>query len=81
MDGAKAVEKVRERLELTFGRALAMLILASASNEVGCSTVAPDPAEFDKLVETIARDQRVVDMWGSAGAADALASWRQTAVN
>ncbi|MBI5231584.1 MAG: hypothetical protein HY876_05395 [Coriobacteriales bacterium] len=76
MDTSSAVEKVRDRLEQTFGKALAMLILASASNEAGCTTVGISPPEYTRLIEAISRDQRVIDMWGAAGAADALASWR-----
>lgn len=77
MDCGSALDALRSRLEATFGKALAMMIIASASNEAGCSTVSITPPEFQRLAEAVATDSRVVDMWGAAGAADALSSWRQ----
>lgn len=75
MDCVQAVDQLRGKLESSFGKALAMLILASASNEVGVSTVSLTPDQFVRLANAVCRDQRVVDMWGSAGAADAAAQW------
>lgn len=75
MDATAALGQLRGRLEATFGKALAMMILASASNACGVSTVALTAEEFRRLAAAVARDQRVVDMWGSAGAADAAKQW------
>lgn len=69
-------QHVRAKLESSFGKAVAMLILASASNSSGTTTVGLECDTFLKLCEAIAKDQRVVDMWGSSGAADALSQWR-----
>lgn len=79
MDSSAAVEKVREKLESSFGKALAMMIMASASNQAGVPTIGMSRGQFLALVEALARDQRVVDMWGASGASDALAQWRQLA--
>lgn len=78
-DMASAMEHVRTRLEATFGKALAMLIVASASNAANAHTVGMSREQYLRFCEIICADQRVIDMWGVAGAADALATWRQLA--
>ena len=77
MDCQQAVEQVRSKLEATFGKAMTMMIVASASNAVGASTMSMTPEQFIGLAEAVCRDQRVVGMWGAAGAADVAAQWRQ----
>jgi hypothetical protein len=69
-------QHVRSKLESSFGKAVAMLILASASNATGASMIGIGANEYSKLCEAIARDQRVVDMWGASGAQDALRQWK-----
>ena len=76
MDAPSALEQVRSRLEGSFGKALSMLILASCCNVAGVSMVGIGADEFRRLADAVARDQRVVDMWGAAGAADAALQWR-----
>lgn len=77
MDCLAAVEQLRGKLESTFGKAMAMMILASASNAAGVSTVALSPTEFARLAHAVCSDQRVIDMWGAAGAADTESQWAQ----
>lgn len=77
MECSQAVDQLRTKLESTFGKAVAMMILASASNQAGVATMALSPDQFLRLADAVSRDQRVVDMWGSAGAADAASQWRQ----
>lgn len=77
MDCPQAIDQLRYKLESSFGKAMAMMILATASNQIGVSTVALTPADFVRLADAICRDQRVLDMWGSAGAADTATQWRQ----
>lgn len=77
MDCLGAVEQLRGRLESTFGKAMAMMIMASAANVAGVSTVSLTPSDFERLAHAVCNDQRVVDMWGAAGAADAETEWRQ----
>jgi len=77
VEASAALERMRERLDMTFGRALTQLILASASNKAGCATIGLSDDEFTRLAEAVCTDQRVVDMWGEAGANDALRTWRE----
>lgn len=75
-----ALDHVRGRLEASFGKALAMMILISASNQLGVSTVSLTPDQFGRLADAVSKDQRVVDMWGVSGASEAAAQWRQIVV-
>ena len=70
---------VRTKLENSFGKAVAMLILASASNQTGASMMGIGAHEYSNLCEAIAADQRVIDMWGASGAEDALTQWKRDA--
>jgi len=70
---------VRIKLESSFGKAVAMLILATASNAANAHTMGLDRDQYMRLCEAIARDQRVQDMWGASGAADTLTQWKQLA--
>ncbi len=77
MDASTALDQLRAKLEATFGKGMAVMILASASNAAGVSTIGMTESDFVKLAEAVAADQRVIDMWGVAGAADAYTQWRQ----
>lgn len=79
MEAAEALEKVRGKLEASFGKALAMMIVASASNQADVTTMGMTNEQFLSFAEAVAKDQRVVDMWGASGAADALMQWKQLA--
>jgi len=72
-------QNVRAKLENSFGKAVAMMILASASNTTGCSMMAIGANEYARLCEAIAKDERVIDMWGASGAQDALRQWKSAA--
>ena len=76
MDTAAAVDKIREKLEASFGKAMTMMIMASASNATGTSTFGMSDGQYAQFVECVCRDQRVVDMWGARGAGDALSQWK-----
>lgn len=76
MDAPQALDQLRARLEGSFGKALSMLILASCCNNTGVSMVGISCDEFRRLAESVGHDQRVVDMWGAAGAQDAASQWR-----
>ncbi len=69
-------QHIRTRLESSFGKAVAMLIVAAASNSTGANTMGIDKDSYFKLCEAISSDQRVIDMWGSSGAQEALQSWK-----
>lgn len=77
MEATHALDSVRAKLDATFGKALSLMILATASNSTGCMTAQPSHDEFLALVEAVARDDRVIAMWGVAGAADALSDWQR----
>lgn len=77
MDAPNALDSLRSRLEGTFGKAVSMLILASCCNVAGVSLVGITDDEFRRLADVVCHDQRVVDMWGAAGAADAATQWRE----
>lgn len=76
MEAPLALDQLRTRLEGSFGKALAMLILASCCNVAAVSMVGIGSDEFRRLADAVSRDQRVVDMWGAAGAADAASQWK-----
>lgn len=56
---------------------MAMMIMASASNSTGVPTVGLTTGDFSRLADAVGRDQRVIDMWGSVGAADIASQWKQ----
>jgi len=70
---------VRTKLEASFGKAVGMLILASASNKSGAATMGIGAEEYTRLCDAIAGDERVVGMWGVSGAQDALEQWKNAA--
>jgi hypothetical protein len=70
---------VRAKLESSFGKAVATMIVASASSAACASTVDLQRDDYVKLCEAIACDQRVLDMWGSAEAEDTLSQWKKRA--
>lgn len=67
---------VRSKLESSFGKAVATMILASATNTCCASTVGLEQDDYVKLCEAICSDQRVLDMWGAAEAEDTLKQWK-----
>lgn len=67
---------VRKRLEDSFGKAVAMLIWASADRTSGISSLDPDRDGYIRFVEAICCDQRVIDMWGKSGADHTLVQWK-----
>jgi len=77
MDTVSALDALRGKLEATFGKGMAMMILASAANVANVSTIGLSPSEFVRLADAVCADQRVIDMWGAAGAADVAQQWHQ----
>ena len=66
---------VVQRLEDTFGKAVAILIVASATREAGVPTSDLNTQEYRKFVDAICSDVRVVDMWGAAEAEAQRQMW------
>ena len=69
-------DQVKRRLEDTFGTAVAMLIIMSASNSANVSIHAPGRDDYMRLIDAVCSDQRVKDMWGASGCIDQLSKWR-----
>lgn len=76
MEVLAALDHVRRKLEDSFGKAMAMMILAAASNSTNVSTVSMSGDEFRLLIEEVCKDDRVRAMWGAAGADDAALQWK-----
>jgi hypothetical protein len=77
MTAKEAIDQhLKRRLDDTFGLAVAMMIIASASASSGAKVFDPDVEDFMKLANAVCRDQRVLDMWGHAGAEDALNQYK-----
>lgn len=70
-------QHVRQRLEDAFGKAMAMMIWASAMNKAGLSSsLDPDRDGYLRLIDAICSDDRCVDMWGAAGCRSTADAWR-----
>lgn len=79
MDPKSALETVvRPKLEDSFGRAVAMLIIMSATTAAGVPTAGLNKDQYLSLVRSLAEDERVVNMWGQAGVSSALLQWERT---
>ena len=76
MDTTNAVTvQILAKLEDSFGKAVAMLIVMSASTKAKLPTSDLTVGQYRQLVDAICCDQRVLDMWGEAGAEEARNSW------
>ena len=76
MDVSMAIsEHVVQRLEDSFGKAVALLIIASATSTAKVPTGELSAGEYQRLVEAICGDARILDMWGEAGAEQAREQW------
>lgn len=68
---------VRTKLESSFGKAVATMIVASAATK-SCSIITDlQPDDYECLCEAICTDQRVLDMWGAAEADETLTQWKK----
>ena len=68
-------DHVLARLEDSFGKAVAMLIMMSATTSAKLPTSELSVGEYMRLVDAICCDTRVVAMWGEAGVAQARSQW------
>jgi len=69
-------DHVRAKLESSFGKAVAMMIVASATTSTCATIVNLQQDDYLKLCEAICTDQRVVAMWGSAETEETLRQWK-----
>jgi hypothetical protein len=80
MDLKAAIDtQVRRRLEDSFGKAMAMMIWASATNKSGMSVHEPDSESFVRHVDAICSDPRCQDMWGKASCEANRTYWKSLA--
>lgn len=70
---------VRSKLESSFGKAVATMIVASATGQTCATMVGLQPEDYRKLCKAICTDQRVLDMWGAAEADETLRQWTMLA--
>lgn len=70
-------QHVVTRLEDSFGKAVALMIMASANRAANVPVMSPSSEDFLRLVDAVCDDQRVVDMWGRAGSQAAREQWRR----
>lgn len=68
---------VRPKLEDTFGKAVAMLIIMSATTTARVPTAELNREEYISLVRTLVEDDRVKNMWGTSEALSQLAQWER----
>ena len=66
---------VKARLEDTFGKGIAMLIVANASNDAHTPIFGLSKDDYRRLVEVICCDSRVKETWGEAGTKAQLEDW------
>lgn len=66
---------VKAKLEDTFGKGIAMLIVANASNDAHIPVFGLSKDDYMKLVKIICNDPRVREMWGEAGAKNQFEEW------
>jgi len=78
MDPKLALDTVvRPKLEDTFGKSVAMLIIMTATASAGVPTVNLSKDDYLALVRALVKDERVTNMWGSAGAQSQLSQWER----
>ncbi len=66
---------VKAILEDTFGKGIAMLIVANASNDAHTPVFGLSKDDYRRLVEAICCDPRVQQTWGEAGTKAQMEEW------
>ncbi|MEK7705735.1 MAG: hypothetical protein AAB426_12305 [Myxococcota bacterium] len=68
---------VKPQLEESFGAGLTARILFSARDVSAAPVVGLNRTHYSALVDAIAKDQRVTQMWGDFGTKTRLKSWHE----
>lgn len=72
------VDKViKPDLENVFGPAMTARIIMSSRAKANAPIVGMRKEDFEKMIEAICCDDRVVGMWGSAGIHERRVRWKQ----
>ncbi len=66
---------VKPKLDDSFGRGIAMLIILNASREGNLTLIELDKDSYCTLIEKICCDPRVVKMWGEDGCKKQYETW------
>ncbi len=66
---------VKPKLDDSFGRGIAMLIILNASRNSQITLVEMNKDEYSILIENICSDERVRKMWGEAGCKKQMEAW------
>ena len=70
-------QHVKRRLEDTFGKSVAMLIVMSATSAANVPVVDLTADQYRELCRAICSDPRVQNMWGPSGADAQLSDWER----
>lgn len=68
-------DHVMRKLEDAFGKAVALMVFASATRSAGVPTCELTIGEFHRLVDAICSDERVLSMWGAVATAKVREEW------
>ena len=68
-------DHVMKKLEDSFGKAVALMIFASATRAADVPTGELNAGEYHRLIAAICSDERCVGMWGEAGADQVRQQW------
>lgn len=79
MKPAEALEEVKRELDSLFGKGLMGAIMVSARNKSKAPALGMTKEHFDKLIDEICKDDRVVGMLGAAGSRQKLVRWKKLA--
>lgn len=79
MKPAEALEEIKKELETVFGKGLMGAIMLSARSKSKAPVLGLTKEQFDKFVDEICKDERVVGMLGAAGSRQKLIRWKKLA--
>ncbi len=68
---------VRPDLENVFGPALTARIIMAARAKSNAPIIGMTEEDFDRLIDSISGDDRVLGIWGNAGSNDRKKRWKE----
>lgn len=68
---------LKPELENVFGPALSARIIISARAKANAPIVGMKKEDLERMIEALGDDDRVLGMWGVAGAQERLRRWRE----
>jgi len=70
---------LKPELENVFGPGITARVLMSARAKANAPIIGMTSEDYVRLVEAIYQDERVVGMWGEAGAREIIKHWKDAA--